>query len=122
MPWKKFLIASTISLMVAFPQNIIGCSGGEDPYDYYTSFYWNEQVDQKGYESFYYTAEIKWYTDTDFVSMKDINTQSWKRYFDSKPSIADVDSFIYKYPYRQLSDLYNGVEKNTPYVAIKKNE
>lgn len=122
MLWKKFLIASTISLMVAFPQNLIGCAGGEDPYDYFTSFYWNEQVDPKGYESFYYTGMAKWYVDTDFVSMNDVNIQSWKQYFDNKPPVADVDSFIYKFSYRQLLDLYNSVEKNTAYAAARKNE
>ncbi len=122
MSWKKFLTASAISLMVAFPQNMIGCGGWLDPYDYYISFYWNDQVDQQGYEPFYYTGELRWYTDTERVSMEDVNTRSWQRYFDNKPADTAVHEFIYGYSYKQLSDFYNILEKGKAYTPSEKNE
>ena len=124
MLWKKFLIAFSISLMVAFPQNIIGCGGGIDPYDYYTTFFWNDQVDQRGYNPFYYTSFANWYVETDSFDMETVNTQAWRQYFSDKPASNDVQRFIYSFSYKDLSALYNNIEKNKIVAlpdSIKKN-
>ena len=38
MKWKIFMMLCVSTIIVSFPQNIIGCGPGIDPYDYYTSF------------------------------------------------------------------------------------
>jgi hypothetical protein len=121
---KRFLTACSISLLVSFPQNIIGCGGEIDPYDYYTSFFWNDQVDQRGYNPFYYTGMQNWYAETDSFDMESINTQSWKQYFLDKPASKDVQRFIYTFSYKDVSILYSSIEKNNLSVlpdSIKKN-
>jgi hypothetical protein len=124
MIWKKFLLALSISGLVAFPQNIIGCAGGDDPYDYYVSFFWNDQTEQKGYSPFYYTLMMRWYDQNETPTVEEVNTKEWAGYFGTGINETDVRNFIYNYAHKDLGTLYSHIEKNKPLTvpdSVKKN-
>ncbi len=121
---KRFIPAFILSVMIAFPQNMIGCAGGDDPYDYYVSFFWNNQSEQQGYKPFYYTGEIRWYDLEETPTTEEVNTTEWKNYFSNQPSDKDVYQFVYKYSSKDLNALYYNIEKSKPFAAadsVKKN-
>ena len=124
MNWKIFAIVCSNIFFVSFPQNIIGCGPGIDPYDYYTSFFQNDLGDNKSLQPFYYTGFSFLYDDTEPASREEVLASEWASFINTKNTNA-VRSFINDFASKDLSNLYFHLEKKRPLTvadSIKKNE
>lgn len=97
-------------------QIVTACGGGEDPYDYYTSFFHNNTAGSSAYMPFYFVAGYQYYNDWDWdgqhtVAPEDHNLQEWLAYTNNKFPVKDAGDFVYKYTYGQLSNLYYHIEQ-----------
>lgn len=61
------MTASVSAACLAVPQNMFSCAGGEDPYDYFTSFFSNSAGSSNAFRPFYYTSLLTFYTDWDYT-------------------------------------------------------
>ena len=98
MNWKVFLTASISFFLVSFPQNMIGCGGSEDPYDYYTSFFNKNVSEAKGYRPFYYTSLLTFYDDwmqNEPSYADDKVVSEWIKYTTKNIPDSEAGSFIY---------------------------
>lgn len=124
MPSKKFwtLIVSAVLLLPTY-KIVQACSDGGDPYDYFPSFF--EQTTAPGgpFTPFYYTSYLKYYDEwydyqADSGSLApDANIEEWKAFTGHTIPTADLDSFIYRFPYAALSNMYSHLEKGTPLMV-----
>ncbi|MBK8088372.1 MAG: hypothetical protein IPK31_10725 [Chitinophagaceae bacterium] len=111
MNWKHCFTALISLGLICFPYNIIGCGGGDDPYDYYTSFFSQRLNGDESFRPFYYTGYRFLYDELEPVSTKEITSEEWVGYTTGKATKKDVQQFVLKYNYKQLSTLYNYIEK-----------
>lgn len=117
--WKKYtlLLISTAVLLCA-EKLVQACADEGDPYDYYPSFFSNKVVNENAYMPFYYTGMTlyydEWYEPDTSYPIPDANISEWKAFTGNAASVADLDSFIYRYPYNDLSNLYYNLEKSKP--------
>lgn len=114
MNWRVFITVCISTAIVSFPQNIIGCGPGVDPYDYYTSFFHQNLPEANGYKPFYYTGYSFLYDATEPVSQADILADDWATYCASPVSSADAKKLVNKFNLKDLSHLYDHLEKNQP--------
>ncbi|MDX1955242.1 MAG: hypothetical protein SFU20_06875 [Chitinophagaceae bacterium] len=118
MNWKLFTAASVSVILSAFPQNIIGCGGSEDPYDYYTSFFSKETTDLTGYRPFYYTSLLTFYSDWENenkeADLPDPVLEEWKKYAGGKVSTADAEQFIYIFNADYIGQLNGHITRKQP--------
>ncbi|TAD86060.1 MAG: hypothetical protein EAY75_09600 [Bacteroidetes bacterium] len=125
--WKQFLTALAASLLLALPQNIIGCGPTQDPWDYFTSFFSN-RLDQPAYSRpFYYTALLKFYDDADYETNynQDGGTQAplvaeWKA--NTNPQLPDssITQLVFGYSAADVAILGTHLAKNSPSTLPKK--
>src|SRR6218665_1331145 len=111
MKWKLFFAALINLVWVSFPQNIIGCGPGIDPYDYYSSFISNNLANTKAYEPFYYTGYNFLYTEREPLSTTDALAAEWAAYCGKPVSETDALAFVTGFRYDDLKKLYNHIEK-----------
>lgn len=124
MNWKHSISAFIFSFLLAFPYNIIGCAGGEDPYDYYTSFFSQALSTDEYLKPFYYTGYRFLHDETEPVTTKEITSTEWVGHANNEATKKDVQNFVLKYPYKQLSTLYFHIEKAQPLTipdSVKQN-
>ncbi|RYY71141.1 MAG: hypothetical protein EOO13_04145 [Chitinophagaceae bacterium] len=111
MKWKLFFAACVNLVWVCFPQNIIGCGPGIDPYDYYTSFMSASLPEAKAYQPFYYTGYSFLYDTQEPVDAADILANEWAAYCGVPVTDKDALSFVTQYDREDLKKLYNHIEK-----------
>jgi len=124
MNWKHCFTALISFGLICFPYNIIGCSDGDDPYDYYTSFFSQRLTGDESFRPFYYTGYRFLYDEMEQISTKEITSEEWVGYTANKTAKKDVQQFVLKYSYKQLSTLYYHIEKNQPLIlpdSVKQN-
>lgn len=124
MNWKAFIIACASIGAVSFPQNIIGCGGEMDPYDYYTSFFHPDLPTAQGYKPFYYTGYSFLYDETEPVNTSDVFAREWAGYCGVPVTDADAKKFVNKFAWKDLNNLYMNLEKNQPLKipdSVKRN-
>lgn len=124
MNWKAFTVGCVSAAMISFPQNIIGCGGEINPYDYYVSFFHSNLPDAKAYQPFYYTSWDLFYDDTEPVQTSDILATEWAGFCGTPVTDADAKKFVNKYAWKDLNNLYYHLEKNKPLAipdSVKKN-
>lgn len=124
MNWKHFITAFISLFILAFPQNIIGCGGGYDPYDYYTSFFSQKLTGDESYRPFYYTGLRFLHDDEEPISTKEATSAEWVSYCNNEATKKDVQQLVLTYPYKHLSTLYYHLEKNQPLTipdSVKQN-
>ncbi|RYD92050.1 MAG: hypothetical protein EOP54_21440, partial [Sphingobacteriales bacterium] len=124
MKWKLFLTACASFLLVSFPQNIISCGPGIDPYDYYTSFFHPGLTDSKTYKPFYYTNYQFLYDTEEPVSQSDALSKEWATYAGTPVTARDAKDFVMDYARNDLSNLYYHIEKAKPLKvpdSVKRN-
>lgn len=124
MNWKVCLTAFVSTALIAFPQNIIGCGGEGNPYDYYASFFHNNLPDAKAYKPFYYVGSSFLYDDNEPVTVSDILASEWSTYTNGQATEKDAQKFVNKYALKDLTSLYFNVEKNQPLKipdSVKRN-
>lgn len=118
--WKNYLLL-TVSLALSVPAAkwLYACAGGEDPYDYFASFFLNDINKDPAYQPFRYTSYLTYYddwwdpqTDKDTV-LPDQNITEWQAYLGNKVNRADIDSFVYRFSYDDLKALYGNLEKGS---------
>jgi len=114
MKWKVFITACINFICVVFPYNIIGCGPDADPYDYYTTFFQNNLSDAPGYKPFYYSGYTFLYDDHEPVSTADILAKEWADWAGSPVTAKDAGIFINKINRKDVSTLYQSIEKNQP--------
>lgn len=114
MNWKVFIAFFASGLLVSFPQNIIGCGDGMDPYDYYTSFFHPNLPDANGYRPFYYTGYNFLYDENEPVEVSDMLAKEWADYCGQPVTASDAKLFVNKFDRKDLSGLYFNIEKNQP--------
>jgi hypothetical protein len=112
MNWKVFTIVFVSVASIFIPQNIIGCGPDADPYDYYTSFYYQNLSDAKGYNPFYYTSYRFLYDEQEPVNQSDLLAQEWATY--SNASKKDCNLFVNNYSFASVKNFYYAIEKNKP--------
>ena len=106
MTWKVFLTAFVSALLIGLPQNVYTCAGGEDPYDYFTSFFSNKAGTSPVYKPFYYTALLTFYDDWSEDSTgyeNDAVIKEWMAYSNSPE--ADVVELVYQSSEKDLLHL-----------------
>lgn len=123
---KTFIgVCATISTaLVSFPQNIIGCGGGIDPYDYYLSFFNQYAASQIQYKPFFYTNQQFLFSYEEPVSAADALVKEWVSFTKNTASVKDVEAFIMKFPAKSISTLYYHIEQKKPAIlpdSIGKN-
>lgn len=110
-----FLVFSCSLLL---EQIVIACGGGEDPYDYYYSFFHNNTAGSPAYMPFYFVTGYAYYDDWNSPSTpvpdQDLNLKEWTTFGKNRFSAVDAASFIYRYSYAQLSNLYYHIEQGKP--------
>jgi len=114
MNWKLFITACVSGFFISFPQNIIGCGGEMDPYDYYKSFFHNNLPDAKGYRPFYYTGYNFLYDDNEPVSVSTLLSEEWAGYCGDPVKPKDALLLVNRFSAKDLSNLYYHIEKNQP--------
>jgi len=114
MNWKAFITACISTAIVSFPQNIIGCGPGVDPYDYYTSFFHQNLPETNSYRPFYYTGYNFLYDPTEPISPSDILADEWAAYCGTPVNAADAKKLVNKFSAKDLNNLYYNLEKNQP--------
>jgi len=112
---QSWMLFSSI-LILSFPMYklVQACSDGPDPYDYYPQFFPPDVTQQPAFNPFHYTAQLKYYDDWEnkpVVIHNDANIEAWQAFTNHMVPAADLDSFIYRYPLTELSNLYYHLEK-----------
>lgn len=116
---KRFLILTVSLLLLSFPvyKIVLACSDGPDPYDYYPQFFPPTVTAQPSFIPLQYTSQIKyyddWYTYTSDEEIPDANIAAWRGFTGNAVPTAELDSFIYKFSWAQLNQLYKNIEKGT---------
>ncbi|MBC7888946.1 MAG: hypothetical protein H7Z13_13800 [Ferruginibacter sp.] len=112
MNWKAFIAFSVSGFLVSFPQNIIGCGDGMDPYDYYTSFFHPDLPETDGYRPFYYTGYNFLYEDKEPADVSELLAKEWAYYCGAHVNSADAKIFVNKFAPKDINSLYTSIEKN----------
>ncbi len=106
----------TFSGSLLLEQIVTACGGGEDPYDYYYSFFHNNTAGSSAYMPFYFISGYQYYEDWSYGGSNpapedDPNLNEWIGFGQKKFTFKDASQFIYRYSYTQLSNLYYHIEK-----------
>ncbi len=112
MKWTTCITAFISTVIVFFPQNIIGCGPDADPYNYYTSFFYQNLPEAKGYMPFYYTGYNFLYDETEPVETTDVLATEWASYCGAAVTPADAKNFIHAFALNDINNLYYKIEKN----------
>ncbi|MBC7934099.1 MAG: hypothetical protein H7Y86_01890 [Rhizobacter sp.] len=117
MKLKIFSTAFISLVWISFPQNIIGCGPGIDPYDYYTSFMHPYLPETKAYQPFYYTGYSFLYEEQEPASPPEILANEWAGFCGMPVTDKDALNFVTKFTPDELKKLYSHIEKKQPLVA-----
>ncbi|WP_162902718.1 hypothetical protein [Taibaiella koreensis] len=111
---SAFALVAGLSALL-FEQIVTACGGGEDPYDYYTTFFHNNLAGSPAYMPFYFVTGYQYYDDWNYDASPDLNEdenlKEWVGFGQDKFKLKDAHDFIYRYSYNQLSNLYYHIEK-----------
>lgn len=124
MNWKIFTAVCISAVIVSFPQNIIGCGPDADPYDYYTSFFYQHLPEAKAFKPFYYTSYNFLYEEQEPVETADVLCKEWSDYCGNPVTAAAAKEFISDFDSKDVNNLYYHLEKNQPLNipdSVKKN-
>jgi hypothetical protein len=112
MIWKAFITVFISTLLISFPQNIIGCGPDADPYDYYTSFFHQNLPDANGFRPFYYTGYNFLYDESEPTEISDLLATEWADYCGTPVTNGDAKLFVNKFDRKDIGILYGNIEKN----------
>lgn len=124
MNWKLFTTAFISTALVTFPQNIIGCGPDADPYDYYTSFFYQDLPETKAYQPFYYTGYNFLYDESEPVETADVLCKEWSIFCGAPVKVNDVKKFMIHFSEKDINNLYYHLEKKQPLKipdSVKRN-
>ena len=97
-PTCKRLIIYCVSFIGVFFVGIavdLACSGEDDPYDYYVSFFHNNIQGEHNYGAFYLSYNYV-FNDVEPESEPDINAKEWAAYLGSDVKHADIKRAMYQ--------------------------
>lgn len=124
MSWKQFTAAFLSLFIIAFPGNIIGCGPDIDPYDYYTSFFYQNLGNNSNYKPFYYTGYRFLYDESEPVLPADELAKEWAEYAGQKSNVKDFSAFVNQFSYQDVNNLYYHIENKQALKvpdSVKKN-
>lgn len=122
MRYKIFLTAFVSLLLVAVPQNSFTCAGGDDPYDYFTSFFSSSTGTGKVYKPFYYTALLTFYDDWNQDSLGYDNDRIIKEWMDyTSSSQAAAVQLIYRSAPEEIVKLNESIRSGKPLPSSLNN-
>jgi hypothetical protein len=124
MNWKLFIMGCVSTLLLSFPQNIIGCGAESDPYDYYISFFNQHLSESKVYKPFYYTSTYFLYDQDEPIEVSKIHAKEWSNYTANSVTEKDALQFVNKYALKDITNLYFHIEKKQPLKipdSVKRN-
>ncbi len=115
---KHSFLAVVFCCSLCLEQIVTACGGGEDPYDYYYSFFHNNIAGSNAYMPFYFVTGYEYYEDWNSGYNKaaaedDLNLKEWVDFGQHKFSDKEAADFVYHYSHAQLSNLYYHIEKCT---------
>jgi len=113
MKLKIFLTLFVSGLFFLIPQNIIGCGGSVDPYDYYTTFFNQYSASKIQYKPFFYTSALFLFDTEEPENTADKIINEWVAFTKNKASQKDAYNFVMRFDRKNLSNLYYHLEKNT---------
>lgn len=112
---KPLFLFTLICGSLCLEQIVTACGGGDDPYDYYYSFFHNNTAGSPAYMPFYFVTGYKYYEDWGNNNARDANDDAnikeWRSFAANRFTVNDAADFIYKYGYNQLSNLYYHIEQ-----------
>ena len=114
--WKR-LIIYCVSFIAVFFIGIaidLACSGEDDPYDYYVSFFHNNVQGEHSYGAFYLSYNYV-FNDVEPESEQEINAKEWAAYLGSSAKEADIERAMY-----QLSNHDDSVIVHNKQIAAGK--
>ncbi|RYG00796.1 MAG: hypothetical protein EOO02_14135, partial [Chitinophagaceae bacterium] len=115
MNWKLFLTVCVSLAVTLLPYNIIGCGGGDaDPYDYFVSFFDKKLDGDPLAKPFYYTNYKFLYDEEEPVNLAELTSSEWISYTGVKATRAEAFSFVCRYAVKDITNLYNHIEKSQP--------
>lgn len=127
---RSITLAFSMLLLIPFEQWVQACGGDYDPYDYYPSFFASDINPDPVYEAFRHTDYLPYYNNWYSYDQQsageapDPNIGEWLTYCGKAAAWSDIDSFVYRYSYQDLSNLYYHIEKgnllNVP-SAVQRN-
>jgi len=112
MRWNRFLTAIISVFFIAFPYNIIGCAGGDDPYDYFTGFFDHRLGNNKELKPFYYTYNFL-YDREEPVDQWSVTARDWIGYAGVEASEKEARDLTGNYTHAQLQAIYTMADKGT---------
>ncbi len=124
MKWRICMMLCISAFIISFPQNIIGCGPGIDPYDYYTSFFNPDISSTQSLRPFYYTGYNFLYDEEEPVKTETILANEWAAYCGVPVSDKDAQAFVTEYAQKDINSLYINIEKNQPLKipdSVKRN-
>jgi hypothetical protein len=116
-PTSKRLIIYCVSFIAIFFVGIavdLACSGEDDPYDYYVSFFHNNVQGEHNYGAFYLSYNYV-FNDVEPESEPDINAKEWAAYLGRGVKEADIKRAMY-----QLSNHDDSVMVHDKLIAAGK--
>lgn len=122
---KIFIIAFASFSLSFFPQNMIGCGGGDiDYYDYYTSFFSANLPEHNTYKPFYYSGYSFLNSYDEPLTAFEVLTDEWAEHLGKKVSATDASLFLTQYSVNDLNVFYNQInnrEKKMVADSVKDN-
>ena len=95
--WRRLIIycVSFISIFIIGIAVDLACSGEDDPYDYYVSFFHNNVQGEHNYGAFYLSYNYV-FSETEPESEPEINSKEWAAYFGHGVKEADITRAMYR--------------------------
>ncbi len=122
MKWFNGIATLLVISFVSFPNNIIGCGGGDE--GYYYSFFDQNLGYKKIFTPFYYSSYRLLSSEEEPIQTEDVLAQEWSEWSQKKATTKDAHYFINKLSYKDASTIYFHIEKNKPLAvadSIKRN-
>jgi hypothetical protein len=123
MRWSRYFAVIFSIAIIAFPYNIIGCAGSDDPYDFYTSFFDSRLGNSKELKPFYYTYNFL-YDYEEPVDQWATTAKDWKEYCGVSATDKEARDLTGNYTLAELQSLYTEAEKGTTTAladSVRKN-
>lgn len=106
---RIFLTAFVNLSLILFPYNIIGCAGGDDPYDFFTSFFDARLGNRTDLKPFYYTYNFL-YDREEPTSQWESTSRDWINYTVSEASPKEAADLTGNYNLALLQQVYKAAE------------
>lgn len=106
MTLKSLLIAFANCLLIAFPQNMIGCGPDIDEYDYHTGFFLRNLPNDMSLRPFYYSNYSFLYDSFEETPAEELLTKEWAEYCGADMPETDISWLVFSTSLPSVKALY----------------